>query len=421
MRLSTELHDSEVFKSFMEIAEKNNMMEKKAELLYPDYDISPANPELDIALSVTASEHNKLYHVHNEKGEDLIDAAHPGGGTETQLDVKPSDKLGLVETVVEQHKVLEEIARGTPSGKLASLSDRLVRLADKFDAAGFEVVADNLTATLGEIAEVSKKKIVVAEDGSEHHFEPEHIKARSPEEFRKDIASGNLRAQKMLNKVRSAKGLDPIREDGVMGRETLIAMNEAGIRPGSYNTWGELYSMLNKSLEGALSAQPRAREQAFDISRRENDGAPAQLPVGALELEKKDLPLPEKKPAPLMNDDGMDARSRDAQMLEQDAEDPAALRQKALEDAKRRLQEAELQKALKAVKPRQVPSAGLTPRDMAPPSTETHQLGKMTPIPTPSGGPGLAKKKDRPVKPHALKDVREVELTPNQYFSMQNK
>lgn len=158
MRLSTELQDSEVFNNFMKIAEKENMMAKKAELLYPDYDINTTNPELDLSLSVTAGEQHKLYHVHSEKGEDLVNAAHPGGGTETQLDVKPGDKLALVETIVEQHKVIEDIARGMPTGKIASLSERLVRLADKYDAAGFEVMAEYLTSTLGDLSEIIKKR-----------------------------------------------------------------------------------------------------------------------------------------------------------------------------------------------------------------------------------------------------------------------
>ena len=185
MRLSTELQDSEVFNNFMKIAEQDNMMAKKPEYLYPDYDISQSSPELDLSLSVTAGEQHKLYHVHSETGEDLVNAAHPGGGTVTQLDVTPSDKLALVETIVEQHKVIEDIARGLATGKIASLSERLVRLADKFDEAGFEVMAEYLTSTLSDLNSIAKKKVVTADDSS--------LKER--------IRAGNYKAQQLINQA----------------------------------------------------------------------------------------------------------------------------------------------------------------------------------------------------------------------------
>ena len=422
MRLSTELQDSEVFRNFMEIAEKENMMGKKAELLYPDYDITASSPELDIPLRVTAGEHDKLYHVHNEKGEDLVNAAHPGGGTQTQLDTKPEGKLGFVETIVEQHKVLEDIARGTPTGKIASLSERLVRLADKFEDAGFEMIAASLTDTLDALSAITHERTVVAATGDA--------------DMEASIKAGNMATQQILNQIRAQRGLPALKEDGIMGRETRGALTELGIQPGSYKTWGELYTMLGNAGQ-ATPAAPAAPAAPMAPAALGPGPKPADVNMQGMRSElEKGMPAPVGKsmhpPQGLNAADGKlteAARSTDLEMMLQEAcdapelnaeDDVGVLRQQAMEDAKRRLQEAELQTALKGVKPTSAVQPGLAPRTLPAPGTGTFHLNKVRTPGTPDDT-AFPTRQDRVVPKQPTSDVRELELTPGQYQNMQNK
>jgi hypothetical protein len=62
----------------------------------------------------------KLYDVSGETGEDLIDTAHPGGGTKTELTHSKTDE-NLVETIVEQQEKDKEVATSVPKGTYATL------------------------------------------------------------------------------------------------------------------------------------------------------------------------------------------------------------------------------------------------------------------------------------------------------------
>lgn len=74
----------------------------------------------------------KLYDVSKETGEDLINSAHPGGGTSTEL-THSKTKENLVETIVEQQKVDIEVAQKAPKGTYAAL----VILCDELTKLGF--------------------------------------------------------------------------------------------------------------------------------------------------------------------------------------------------------------------------------------------------------------------------------------------
>lgn len=62
----------------------------------------------------------KLYDVSGETGEQLVDKAHPGGGTKTELTHSKTDE-NLVETIVEQQEADLEVARSVPKGTYAEL------------------------------------------------------------------------------------------------------------------------------------------------------------------------------------------------------------------------------------------------------------------------------------------------------------
>ena len=55
------LEDSEVFNAFADIAIKEGLLNKKAEMLYPDFDISEKNPYLDI--KIAADKRTEMYDV----------------------------------------------------------------------------------------------------------------------------------------------------------------------------------------------------------------------------------------------------------------------------------------------------------------------------------------------------------------------
>ena len=63
---------------------------------------------------------NDLYNVTKETGEDLVEKAHPGGGTKTELTHSKTDE-NLVETIVEQQQRDIEVANKVPKGTYATL------------------------------------------------------------------------------------------------------------------------------------------------------------------------------------------------------------------------------------------------------------------------------------------------------------
>lgn len=67
-----------------------------------------------------AAGQDKSYDVSGETGKDLIDAAHPGGGTKTEV-THSKTKENLVETIIEQQERDIEVARKVPKGTYASL------------------------------------------------------------------------------------------------------------------------------------------------------------------------------------------------------------------------------------------------------------------------------------------------------------
>jgi hypothetical protein len=64
-----------------------------------------------------------LYEAHSEKGEDLVDRAHPKGSH--KLEDVEGGELAVFETIVDQHLKALDMIEKTPTGKLASSRDVL--------------------------------------------------------------------------------------------------------------------------------------------------------------------------------------------------------------------------------------------------------------------------------------------------------
>lgn len=133
-------------------------------------------PMIPTAMDKTAED----YKVTSETGEELVEKAHPGGGTKTELTHSKTDE-NLVETIVEQQEADKEVAMSVPTGTYAALRslkeklekmgkksqankvqkmmdkvatkkdkffDKLVSIADQLDAAGMSKHADEIDMIL---------------------------------------------------------------------------------------------------------------------------------------------------------------------------------------------------------------------------------------------------------------------------------
>lgn len=96
---------------------------------------------------------DKLYDVSGETGEDLVDQAHKGGGTATEL-THSKTKENLVETIVEQQERDVEVAKKAPKGTYATL----VNLYNKLSKLGH---ADKLEGLKNAIQLIATEEDVV--------------------------------------------------------------------------------------------------------------------------------------------------------------------------------------------------------------------------------------------------------------------
>jgi len=89
----------------------------------------------------------KIYDVSGETGEQLVDSAHPGGGTRTELSHSKTDE-NLVETIVEQQARDLEVARSVPKGTYAAL----VTLHEKLEKMGYKEILAPLKSAIDKVA-----------------------------------------------------------------------------------------------------------------------------------------------------------------------------------------------------------------------------------------------------------------------------
>jgi hypothetical protein len=121
-----------------------------------------------------------LYDVSGETGEDLVETAHPGGGTKTEVGSKTTENL--VETIVEQQEADIAAVNKKPTGayaminslynelskmgydkhlwklaehlkKKSNINDELVALANKLDERGLTKIADKIDMMLEKVAD----------------------------------------------------------------------------------------------------------------------------------------------------------------------------------------------------------------------------------------------------------------------------
>jgi hypothetical protein len=158
----------------------------------------------------------KYYDVTGETGEQLVEKAHPGGGTKTELTHSKTDE-NLVETIVEQQKKDIEVAHSVPKGTYAGLVNLyntltkmgykehlgelksiiksiattedvvehvLVSLADQLDSMGYKKSADRIDGMLKKKAGAKEAKIFKQKVLSELQKLP---RPASPNQRNKDI------------------------------------------------------------------------------------------------------------------------------------------------------------------------------------------------------------------------------------------
>lgn len=96
-------------------------------------------------------DNSKNYDVSGETGEDLVEQAHPGGGTYTEL-THSKTKENLVETIVEQQEADLAVARKAPKGTYATL----MTLHNNLVKMGHEDKLTELKALIAKVATVEE-------------------------------------------------------------------------------------------------------------------------------------------------------------------------------------------------------------------------------------------------------------------------
>lgn len=239
--------------------------------------------ELEISLPevMAAANRDKFYGVLDDDLTKMVADAHKGGGT--KLDLGSNDKdLSKVETIVEQHKRIEDVARKMPKPKLAQLMVKLEKLASVMDEAGFVEDADAVEAVMKVMAERvfsdtiegAKPEELSFGDGEEtevvsdqnqvkrqHQMEPAHIKA-NPQANR--IRQMHQKATDLVNQHLERAGA-PVS----YGTDALMfALQEMGV--GGYKNWNELFSQINEKAPVWASQKITPPEApAINFSRQE--------------------------------------------------------------------------------------------------------------------------------------------------------
>jgi hypothetical protein len=321
--------ESEILDAFYTKAMADGMLDKPAENLYPDFDISaPPKNELDGIVAV-ASHDNRLYGLGGETGEEMVGKAHPGGGTVIDLDNnKPKDKdMAKVETIVERQKAMRDVAEGKPTGKLAQAMAKLVSLANLLDERGEHAAAAELDVEIAKLAaDVDQTPVdgmydgmtmgapaprkapsdVPLAPGQEQGYLDDVAKAAEREAKAKAdkaarLKANNARVITLLNQLREAEGLSPLAaspQAGVITKEVKDEM--ARSVSGGYSTWRELFSHLEKRVaearaSSALNAVQTTFTPGSPVARRGDEpGAPASIPTP--QVERPRITTPQKGP-----------------------------------------------------------------------------------------------------------------------------
>ncbi len=162
--------------------------------------LSSAEVEGDI---VKAAE-GKEYDVSGETGEDLVEQAHPGGGTKTELTHSKTNE-NLVETIVEQQEKDIEVAQKDPKGTYAAL----IELYSKLSKLGFENKLDGLKEAI-KIAttpeEVVEHTLLVLADELDNLGYTKHADFVDGLLKKKIVVAENERAKQFLDALKERVG-----------------------------------------------------------------------------------------------------------------------------------------------------------------------------------------------------------------------
>ncbi len=249
--------ESEILDAYFEVAGRSGMLERKAELLYPDFDISAPKPHEIEGIKVSASYDNRILTAADHT---MADEAHPEGSV--RLDVPGDKTLATVEDLADRAKVMREVAEKTPTGKVAAEAiGKLVAVADLLDTNGLSAFAKGIDAIINKLAadqpylddqlEADADKLRMAQDTAEFPKKEEQAKA----ERHAEIAKNNNKAIGLLNQLIRAQVKDPaeleltrdLPQNGVWEpRYTEFLKRDFGIN--KWNTWPELFGQMEAKL-----------------------------------------------------------------------------------------------------------------------------------------------------------------------------
>jgi hypothetical protein len=127
--------ESEVFNEFAKIAKKEKL-------------IKTAEEDTNV---------KDKYGVTGGTGEEEVNKAHPGGGP---VVAEAAGDHAKVETIVEQHRKMEEVALKTPTGKLAHVIHNLQKMATQIEEECLTSDAA-LAFSVGKVLDAAVEKLVI--------------------------------------------------------------------------------------------------------------------------------------------------------------------------------------------------------------------------------------------------------------------
>lgn len=190
-----------------------------------------------------------LYRVHDEDGEDLVNAAHPDGDTNMG-----DGENGDVETIVSKHKKIVDVVNKTPTGKLSFYVNQCkIALGQDKDQLLSKIKSDML---------IVKKKI----------YEIFNIAAKNLQISEKSVFAGNLFKLKSefddLMKDITADTLESLKDKFMPQLKWLLKPGRfVGI---SKDTWPVVEAKLincEKLIEDAFTA----RNSLLDLGKKEEE------------------------------------------------------------------------------------------------------------------------------------------------------
>lgn len=257
---------------------------------------------------------NKIYDVSDETGEQLVEKAHPGGGTKTNV-TNSKTKDNLVETIVEQQKADIEIVKKSPKGtyaclrdlhlKLVSLghsdlledlnslipltatghdlmSDALVHLANRLDHNGYKKSATavfDILKKADELTDADKKQM-------QYNAQLKEFGDKLAQTIALNLAShvGTDWGQKLVSKMQGATAggysvINAIKSDmqGPNGARISAAVNAAMSDP----TVSQMKTNLDSASSGLVSQEPTQ-----SAGKVEKKTSPAALKMHQKNLEQ---------------------------------------------------------------------------------------------------------------------------------------